>query len=159
MLTSQVYCATPVVGICSCHFEDKMIEKLIVHLTRSGENTPLYFYPHMDHRLKYLPKGCLYLLMLSVFHIMQPFQHEKVRNLQYLTFFWLIFAICKGRQIKTIIVYTWPYLASSLNVHTRLWRLTLGSRFSCPPANVRCQSPVPVFFLLLFVHLALLNGA
>ena len=37
--------------------------------------------------------------------------------------------------------------------------LTLGSRFSCPPANVCSPQLVPVFFPLLIVDLALSNGA
>ena len=49
LLTAQVHCATLVVSICSRHFVNrcnKMIEKLIMYLTRSGENTPLYLHPH-----------------------------------------------------------------------------------------------------------------
>ena len=60
MLTAQVHCATPVVGICSRHFENratKMIEKLNMYLPDRAKNTPLYLYPQHRPSPKIFAKG------------------------------------------------------------------------------------------------------
>ena len=66
MLTTQ----TPVVGICSRHFEDrcdKMIEKMNMYLTRSSKNTPLYLLPQRGRSLKIFAWGILLLVHLISF--------------------------------------------------------------------------------------------
>ena len=77
LLTVQVHCATSVVGICSHHFADKMIEKLIMYLTRLGKNTLLYLYPHMGHRLKCLPKFTFILNKALLLNAVYPFLHSS----------------------------------------------------------------------------------
>ena len=65
-----------------------MIEKLnICTYQIRREIHPFISILNIGPHPKYLPKGCLYLFMLSVFHIMQPFYGRKVRNRQYRTFF------------------------------------------------------------------------
>ena len=48
-------------------------KKLTLNPTLSAKNTPLFLFPYMGTRLKYLPKGCPYMLVYSALHIMQWF--------------------------------------------------------------------------------------
>ena len=54
----------------SCSADDKMIEKLIVYFTGSGENTTLYLYPQHGPSLRIFAKGILLLVhVISFFFI------------------------------------------------------------------------------------------
>ena len=158
MLTAQVHCATPVVGICSLHFENRATKRLknwICTYQIGREIHPFIFVLNIGPRPKYLPNACLYFFMLSVFHILQPFYGRKVRNRQYRTSFFLI-KILRFSEIGKSKQSSFSHDLVSTLVYEPL---DLGSRFSGPLANVRCQLLVPIIFLPLIIHLALPNGA
>ena len=93
-------CTTSVVDILNRHFEDrcdKMIKKTdYVPYQVGAKIHPFISILNIDPYL-YLPKGSFYLFILSVFHIMQPFQHGKVQNIQDQTFF--VNEICNLQRI------------------------------------------------------------
>ena len=133
------------------------LTKLIMYLIRSGENTPLYVHPQHGPSLQVFTSGFFPLVHAWSFSYNAAiFSTSRCETTKIRLFSDWHLQFAKACNFKTIIVYTWP---SVITTYMSPWRVTLGSRFSCPPANVLCQSPVPVFFLLLFIHLELSNGA
>ena len=94
----------------SCSADDKMIEKLICTLPYRTENTPLYLYPQHGPSLQIFAwrMPLLVYVISSLYNAAVSFSRRRCEISKIGLFFWLNFAICKGRQIKTTIAYTWP---------------------------------------------------
>ena len=74
----QVLYATPVVGICSRHFEDRCDKKLIMYLPDPAKIHS--FILNIGPGLKYLLKGSLYLFMLSVLYAAAVLAREGAKS-------------------------------------------------------------------------------
>ena len=77
-----------------------------MHRLDRVEKNPFKFIVNMGPRFKYLPKGYRYMLMLSVFYKMQPFNGIINGNLHIGFLLIEIFQICKGQQNKIAVGYT-----------------------------------------------------
>ena len=136
---------------------NKMIEKLICTLPDQAKIHPFISILNIGHCLKYLPKGCLYLFMLSVFYIMQPFLWAEGSKLPISDF--LLIEILRLANVGKSKQSSFTRDLASSRIYEPIEGNTGIGSFM--PTS-KCSLPVslgPDFFLLLIVHPALSNGA